>query len=208
MKLFFTSLVLFLIPLLVSSQCNVVINEVMFSPSTNGGNSMHGSNNILTPSDSAAEWVELYNPSSCESVDISCWMLGSDEGTDPLGYRNYGAFVFPQGTTIPPHGFVVVGGTSAPTKDFDANKSQYFCGSDRWYLSNATGWIGLFKNDGNVVNAVYWSSLGQIALSGSNEYANSMATAGFKCICSGTTLNNTPAKSLSNMEFAGTSSGG
>jgi gliding motility-associated-like protein len=206
MKRFFTSLALFLIPFLASSQCKVVINEILFSPSSQASNSMHGYS--LIPSDSCAEWVELYNPSSCESVDISCWVLGSDEGTDGNGNRNNGAFVFPQGTTIPPHGFVVVGGTSAPTKDFDANKSQYFCGSDRWYLSNSSGWIGLFKNDGSVVNAVYWSTLGQIALSSGSEFANSMTTASYKCICSGTTMNSTPAKNISGMEYAGQSSGG
>lgn len=179
----------------------------MFSPPSDGGNSMHGPYNAVTPADSSAEWVELYNPSSCESVDISCWILGSDEGSDPLGNRNYGAFVFPQGTSIPPHGFVVVGGTSAPTKNFDSNKSQYFCGSIRWYLSNSSGWVGLFKNDGSVVNAVYWSSLGQMALSSSSEFTNSMTTTSYKCVCSGTTLNSTPAKNIKEMEFAGTSSG-
>lgn len=210
MKLFFTSLALLLIPFLVSSQsqCNVVINEIMFSPPKDGGNNMHSTSNILSPADSAAEWVELYNPSSCESVDISCWVLGSDEGTDISSARNYGAFVFPQGTTIPPHGFIVVGGTSAPSKDFDSNKSQYFCGSDRWFLSNANGWIGLFKNDGKVVNAVYWSSSGKNALSSANEYRNSMSTASYKCACSGTVFNSTPAKDIPEIQFAGQSSGG
>src|SRR6187549_3734684 len=104
MKHFFTSLALFLIPFLVQSQCQVVINEVMFAPPGVGigSNGMHDAG--LFNKDSTAEWVELYNPSSCDAVDISCWVLGSDEST--ASNDNYGVFVFPQGTSIPPHGFV------------------------------------------------------------------------------------------------------
>jgi len=207
MKRFFTSLALLLFPFVVSSQTpKVVINEIMYSPQYNGGNSMHGYSS-LTPSDSCAEWVELYNPSTCETVDISCWVLGSDEGGIGLN-RNYGAFVFPQGTTIPPRSFIVVGGTSAPKADFDSNKSQYFCGSARWYLSNQNGWIGLFKEDGTVMDAVYWSTMGQSALKMAGEFSNSMTTAGYNCICSGTILNSKPAKEIDGIEFAGTSTGG
>lgn len=206
MKRFFTSLTLFLIPFLASSQCKVVINEIMYSPPGMGSNSMH--NNSILVADSAAEWVELYNPSSCDAVDISCWVLGSDEDS-PLE-SNYGVFVFPQGTTIPPHGFVVVGGTTAAVKDFDSHKSQYFCGNSRWFLANNNGWIGLFTNTGTVVNAVYWSVNGEGALSTSTEFNNSMKTHAnaYSCICNGTTLNSTPFKSLPGIEFAGTSTGG
>lgn len=212
MKRFFTSLALFLIPFLVSSQnsqCKVVINEIMYSPPGSGGNNMHG--NDLFTADSAAEWVELYNPSACDAVDISCWVLGSDEDSDGgTGLPNNGIFVFPQGTSIPPHGFVVVGGTAALTKDFDSHKSQYYCGSKRWFLNNQSGWIGLFTNSGTVVNAVYWSTAGKGALASAPEFSKSMATNAsvYTCICSGTTLNSTPAKNLPGMEFAGTSTGG
>ena len=205
MKRFFTSLALFLIPFLVSSQCKVVINEIMFAPPYEGANNMH-----YAPSDSAAEWVELYNPSACETVDLSCWVLGSDESSIFSGGSNYGAFVFPQGTTIPPHGFIIIGGTAASVSklDFDANTSKYFCGNMRWFLNNKNGWIGLFKNDGTVVNAVYWSSSGEDALSNAAEFANSMTTASYNCICSGTKMNSTAAKNIAGIEFAGTSTGG
>jgi gliding motility-associated-like protein len=206
MKHFFTSLALLLIPFLVQSQCQVVINEIMYSPPGMGANNMHGSEGIAT--DSAAEWVELYNPSSCDAVDISCWVLGSDEGFGGT-VDNYGAFVFPQGTSIPPHGFVVVGGTSAATKDFDSHKSQYFCGSTRWFLSNNNGWIGLFTNKGAVVNAVYWSMSGQGALNSALEFSYSMSnhSSSLSCICSGSTLSTTAPKNIAGIEFAGTSSG-
>jgi gliding motility-associated-like protein len=203
MKRFFTSLTLFLIPFLVSSQCKVVINEIFYSPPVDAGNNMH---NTVT-ADTAAEWVELYNPSACDAVDISCWVLGSDEGFGGL-YNNNGIFVFPQGTSIPPHGFIVVGGTSAATKDFDSNTSKFYCGSNRWFLNNQNGWIGLFTNTGAVVNAVYWSTLGKNALNTQNEFNHALSEKQYSCICSGTTLNSTPAKSIAGIEFAGTSTGG
>ncbi len=209
MKIFFTSLALLLIPILLKSQCQVVINEVMFSPPGvgTGSNGMHDAGPLNN--DSTAEWVELYNPSSCDVVDISCWVLGSDESSSLAGDNN-GIFVFPQGTTIQPHGFIVVGGTSAATKDFDSQKSQFYCGATRWFLSNNSGWVGLFNNKGAVVNAVYWSTQGKSALSTAGEFSNSMnshASQYSSCICSGTTLSSTPAKSMTGIEFAGTSSG-
>jgi gliding motility-associated-like protein len=208
MKIFFTSLALLLIPFLVQSQCQVVINEVMFSPPGvgTGSNGMHDAGAFNK--DSTAEWVELYNPSSCDAVDISCWVLGSDESSASI--VNNGIFVFPQGTSIPPHGFIVVGGTSAAVKDFDSQKSQFYCGSTRWFLSNNDGWVGLFNNKGIAISAVYWSTAGKSALSSSEEFTyamNSKASVYASCMCSGTTLNATPAKSLGVIEFAGTSSG-
>ena len=204
MKRFFTSLALFLIPFFVSSQCKVIINEVMFAPLGTGvaSNGMHDESTFNK--DSTAEWVELYNPSSCDAVDISCWVLGSNEGTNS-GISNDGIFVFPQGTSIPPHGFIVVGGTSAPTKDFDSQKSQYYCGAARWFLSNTSGWVGLFTNTGAVVNAVYWSTNGQSALSTNDEFDHALNEKNYSCICGGATLNASKAKNIAGIEFAGTS---
>jgi gliding motility-associated-like protein len=203
MKRIFTSLALFLIPFLVSSQCKVVINEIMFAPPGvgTGSNGMHDESPFNK--DSTAEWVELYNPSSCTAVDISCWVLGSNESSSATD--NHGIFVFPQGTTIPPLGFIVVGGTSAATKDFDSQKSQYYCGATRWFLSNISGWVGLFDNKGNAVSAVYWSTSGQGALSTQAEFSNPLNAEQYACICSGTTLSSTPAKDIGGIEFAGIS---
>lgn len=203
MKRFFTSLTLFLIPFLASSQCTVVINEIFYSPPVSGGNNMHNT----AAADTAAEWVELYNPSACDAVDISCWVLGSDEGMGDL-YNNNGIFVFPQGVTIPPHGFIVVGGTSAPKKNYDSNTSNFYCGSNRWFLNNQNGWIGLFTNTGTPVNVVYWSTSGKNALSSQQEFSHALNEKQYACICSGTTLNGTAPRNMNGIEFAGTSTGG
>ena len=51
----------------------ILINEVMLSPSSYDG-SMVGSAYHTT---GGGEWIELYNPHKCDSVDISCYFLGT-----------------------------------------------------------------------------------------------------------------------------------
>ncbi len=203
MKQLFFSFILFCLPTLLHSQNQVVINEIMFSPPEQSENSMHYD---VFPN--TAEWVEIYNPSMCNEVDVSCWVLGSDESSSPLSTDlNFGAFVFPQGTKIPPLGFIVVGGSTAVTKDFNSQTSQYFCGNSRWFLNNKSGWIGLYSNTGAVVNAVYWSTAGTSALTSSPEFQNAMSSqkSSLPCICSGSSLNTLPARNIPGIEFAGTS---
>ena len=64
----------------------------------------------------SGEWIELYNPHKCESVDISCYFLGNNaQDGDFFFFENYGGgFVLPQGTVVPPQGFCVVRGENAP----------------------------------------------------------------------------------------------
>ncbi|MFO0478575.1 MAG: lamin tail domain-containing protein [Bacteroidota bacterium] len=186
-------------------QCSVVINEIMFSPSSGPGNSLYdnGANSSQT-----SEWVEIYNPSSCNPVDISCWILGSDQTNAMAGGANYGAFVFPNGTIIPPLGFLVIGGNTATPKDFNVQTSSQYCGNTRWFLSNTAGWIGLYDNTGAVIDAVYWSNTGSTALSSSPAFNNSLiSNQTISCKCSGFS-NNMLAKNITGIEFAGSSSGG
>jgi len=70
----------------------ILINELMISPITGDG-SISGPGGIST---GRGEWIELYNPDFCDSVDISCYYLGNStaEGT--------GGFRLPSGTIIPP----------------------------------------------------------------------------------------------------------
>lgn len=208
-KLYVSIILLLLFPNITFSQCQVVINEIMFGPNTIPGNSMHD-NATPANADSTAEWIELYNPSACNSVDISCWILGSDETNTSIPSINYGVFVFPNGTIIPPHGFLVVGGAAATTKDFNSQTSSNYCGFSRWFLQNANGWVALYSNTGSIVDAVYWSTSGSAALNTSSEFNNSLITnsGSVSCSCSGTVLNNTVAKNIAGIEFAGTSTGG
>ncbi|NDA99310.1 MAG: hypothetical protein EBY31_08935, partial [Flavobacteriia bacterium] len=47
----------------------ILINELMISPITGDG-SISGPGGIST---GRGEWIELYNPDLCDSVDISCY---------------------------------------------------------------------------------------------------------------------------------------
>jgi Lamin Tail Domain len=58
----------------------IVINEIQYHPATDGN----------------AEYVELYNPSATESVDLSGWTLDG-----------VGSYTIKPGTVVLPHGYVV-----------------------------------------------------------------------------------------------------
>jgi gliding motility-associated-like protein len=149
----------------------VVINEVMVMPGTNysatggGDNTNAAIQGMYYYSNSVyggSEWVELYNTDPCAPVDIGCWMLGANCGPGATGE---GAFIFPQGTIIPPGGFIVVGGANASgvTIVFDnANLiNNYSCDGSgstvRWHLYNGRGYLALYDNNLNITDAIYWS---------------------------------------------------
>ena len=72
--------------------CPVIINEVMFNPSG---------------SDNSGEFIELYNTSSDESVNLRYWTVSDDSGDTPdtlSSTTSYGA----GGYEIPPKGFAII----------------------------------------------------------------------------------------------------
>ena len=73
----------------VSAAGSIVINEVCTKNTT-----------YAAPDGGFYDWVELYNGTG-DSADISGWGL-SDKDSNP--YR----FTFPQGTTIPANGHIIV----------------------------------------------------------------------------------------------------
>lgn len=91
----------------------IMINEVMLKP-VEGDGSIVGS--AYSDQEMSGEWIELYNPHKCESVDISCYFLGNNAQDGAyFFFENYGGgFVLPQGTVVPPQGFCVVRGENAP----------------------------------------------------------------------------------------------
>ncbi len=210
-KIRFILLLVLTINLLTNNlNSQVVINEVMFMPGTNY-NSTPGSDNtsqtlqsLYNNSNTGAEWVEIYNSSSCESVDISCYILAS--ATAPGS--NEGAFRFPQGTIIPPLGFLVIGGKNAPNVDFDLNSykgTQNLSGFSRWHLDNGCGYITLTNPNGNVVNAVYWSQLAASDLIASNSCGSSFDNNQSIAIstCNSSVINLPQAKDISSIEYTG-----
>jgi len=113
------SIVLSVLYLKCTSQ--IVINEVMFMPGSNfstsgGDNTTSTIQSMYNTTSSGAEWIELYNSSPCQSIDLSCYIIGGKTTS-----TNYAAFAFPNGTIIPPLGFLVIGGANAPNVDINLN---------------------------------------------------------------------------------------
>ncbi len=134
----------------------VVINEVHPRPS--GGDTDQAFQSMYNATaTSGAEFIELYNTSPCDPVDISCWSLGGMDGA-----TNGGAFSFPSGTVIPPLGFVTIGGPNTTGISFNlnlaANASRLWrSNASRWHLPNGDGWVGLYDASGAAVDGVYWT---------------------------------------------------
>lgn len=139
----------------------VVINEVMIKPGPDATSSLYQSLKMCSSSTSGSEYIELYNADPCNSVDISCYIIGFNIFTS----QSHGTFRFPAGSVIPPLGFLSIGG---PNSGATINLFNYCStpnlntGNDRWYLENGDGYIILYNPTGAVVDAVYWTfSAGQ-----------------------------------------------
>ncbi len=149
---------------------SILINEVMLSP-TSGDGSIYGTVSGLT---TQGEWIELYNPDQCNSVDISCYFLGNNA---PEGGVNYGTgFLIPPNTIVPPQGFCVIRGILAPavpsqllvanggnTVEIVLNWSlvSNIClgGGNRLWFPNAGGWFAFYDRNGVPQDAISWNSV-------------------------------------------------
>jgi gliding motility-associated-like protein len=134
----------------------VVINEVMVKPAGGDLDPVFQSMYNSTPT-YGSEYVEIYNASSCNSVDISCWSIGGMDGG-----TNGGAFSFPPGTVIPPLGFITIGGPNTTNITFNLNLAAnsarlWRSNASRWHLPNGDGWLALYDATGTAVDAVYWT---------------------------------------------------
>ncbi len=141
----------------------ILINEVMLAPATGNGS--------IYSSDAArlGEWIELYNPHKCESVDISCYFLGNNA---PDGGNYAGGFSIPQGTVVPPQGFALIRGMNAapvPTSLLVENGGNVvevvvdsrFCigsGGNRLWFPDAGGWFAFYDANGVPQDAISWGS--------------------------------------------------
>jgi len=153
----------------------ILINEINIYPNSGDG-SIFGNG----PSGQAGkgEWIELFNPNWCDSVDISGYILGSynSVGSAPGDflaqppYRSDGmGFILPPGTIVPPLGFMVVRGANAsppPTGVIDIvvnNNNNNACISggltnSRIWFANAGGWFAFYNAFGVPQNAIKWGS--------------------------------------------------
>lgn len=140
----------------ISVNAQVRINEVLVNPQTNSTSSQFQSLKMCSQPTYGHEYIELYNANACDSIDISCYLIGYNNGTGPLN----GTFRFPLGTKIGPLSFLSIGG---PNSNATINLTN-FCsnphlstGNDRWYLPNGDGYLILWNNNGVAIDAVYWT---------------------------------------------------
>lgn len=150
----------------------ILINELMISPSVNDG-SISGPG----PAGGRGEWIELYNPDLCDSVDISCYYLGNSTAEGSGGFR------LPTGTIVPPNGFCMVRGINVdpvPSNLLvqnggnvvevivpgEVNLEGICCSGTRVWFPNAGGWFAFYDANGNPVDAVRWGPGNTASLAG------------------------------------------
>lgn len=180
----------------------IVINEVMVAPTESGGglpgdpvnqNSLYEEGN----GEPNAEWIELYNPNLFD-VDISCYILGANTGTNGNGADasgvggepNNGAIVFPAGTIIPAGGFITIGGNSSDVPDsthfslldYAGNEFQFINNATRWFFRDVAGYVALYDDSFELIDATYYGNNSGI-LSTRPEFTNDLI---IDHACSGT----------------------
>jgi len=147
----------------------ILINEVMLSPATGDG-SMYDQDNTRR-----GEWIELYNPDICQSIDVSCFFLGNStpDGSIINPAHFSGGFVIPNGTIVPPRGFVLIRGDKAAAVPSNlliqnggktieivvgSNLISNIClgGGDRLWFPNAGGWFAFYDSNGQPQDAISW----------------------------------------------------
>ena len=173
-KLIFS--LLFLLSFTHSTYSQIVINEIMIDGAT-----CDGSCNPNT-----AEWVELYN-SGNSIVDISCYIISDGDWT----------YVFPIGTTIPPNGYITIGGASneSSNPDFYWDDANYTGTGGIGTFTNGGEQLALFDNTGTMIDGIIWG--GGQALSANNIAVTSSGS----CIVTDIDL---PGASNSDWEDIGT----
>lgn len=164
---------------------SILINEIMVAPLGDLDGSISGMANagvppLVPPTEGKGEWIELYNPNLCESVDISCYYLGNSTN-EPTGITG-GGFQLPQGTVVPPAGFCVVRGAFAAAVPSNLlvqnggnvvevvvpatiNTSGVCVGSSgtRLWFPNAGGWFAFYDNNGVPQDAISWGNADGVA---------------------------------------------
>ncbi|MEX0811017.1 MAG: gliding motility-associated C-terminal domain-containing protein [Chitinophagales bacterium] len=146
----------------------VKINEVMLNPPNDPNDPLYQTLSNCADDTDGSEWIEVFNESQCDTIDLSCFILAGQYTAD-----NGGAFAFPIGTKLAPLDFVVIGGPNVNEADFVVPyfcNLNTFCSPDTWDLPNDAGWIALYDDALEVVDAVFWTaSSGQANTLGTNQ---------------------------------------
>ena len=197
---------------------SIMINELMVSPSANDG-SLSGFGGI---GEGRGEWIELYNPNWCDSVDISCYYLGNSAPGDGSAGTQSGGYVIPQGTIVPPLGFALIRGVNAAPVDpallveNGGNVVELIVPSEitdpgvcvgpnasRLWFPNTGGWFAFYDAQGVPQDAVRWGSPAAADLAGTPCVAQ-LGTCGFTGTLA--SYNNIPDDNKTNASAANASS--
>ncbi len=143
----------------------VVINEMCINPKVGDG-SMIGA---YSSTGGFGEWIELYN-TSCNTVDISGYIIGTYNGFDGKGM----SFTVPPGKTIGPNGFAIIRGANktAPASGIldiktDIAITANYCvesinpnvTNERVWFENGGGWMALYDKSGTPKDMVQWGNM-------------------------------------------------
>lgn len=137
----------------VSAQ--IVLNEVYINPPQDPAAPLYHSLVDCNNATFGYEWVEIYNSSRCDTIDLGCYVLASHTGA-----ANFGSFTFPAGTILDPLSHIVVGGPGVGGADIDLSTfcgTGNLCTSGNWNLDNGYGWLAIYQADGTVSDAVFWT---------------------------------------------------
>ncbi len=133
----------------------IVLNELYINPAQDPTAPLYQSLVDCAQTNFGYEWVEIYNSSRCDTIDLGCYVLASY--TSPT---NFGSFTFPAGTIIDPLGHLVIGGPNVAGADIDLSAfcgTGNLCTAGNWSLNNGYGWLAIYQQDGAVSDAVYWT---------------------------------------------------
>ena len=157
----------------VNNPCNysgptILINEIGIFPTNNDG-SIFG----VGPTGAGSgegEWIELFNPDWCNSIDISGYILGSYNSTSSGSVASNGmSFALPANTIVPPLGFVMIRGVNAspaPAGVIDIvvnNSNNEICidggvNTSRIWFQNTKGWFAFYDRNGVAQDVIQWGT--------------------------------------------------
>jgi gliding motility-associated-like protein len=162
----FKCITLFLLAILTLCSKNlhaqVLINEVNVKPGTNATSAQFQSLKDCTNPTYGNEYIELYNADPCNAVDISCYLIATPYSG--ITANSQGSFRFPAGTSIPPLGFISIGGANSgatfllPAYCTGPNSGNLVTGGSRWFLDNFDQYVALYSANGTPLDVVYWTT--------------------------------------------------
>lgn len=157
--LIFRFTILLIVALSASFEINaqVKINEVMLNPATDPNDPQFQTLSDCNNSTNGSEWVELFNESKCDTIDMSCFIIAGQYSSN-----NGGTFAFPAGTKLAPLEFMVIGGPNVSQADYvlpDFCNTDNFCSPDSWNFPNDAGWIAVYDANFDVIDAVFWTAM-------------------------------------------------